>query len=324
MSGPPDGGRRWQARAFGVDLDLGFATPALPPLPDGRRPDDPTVVELGEQAAIDAAWPAEEARRSGIMGTREDPVMEVHEHVTAGYRIALPPYGCYLVSGDGRRVTCAPPDVPDWDWQRLLVGQVLPAVAAVRDYELLHASAVELGDRAIAFAGPPGLGKSSLALRLMLRGRRLVAEDVLAIDVRDGRVVAEPGAAMLNIRDEELAALDPQARGALGDAVGRSRDEKVHVISEREDRALPLAALYLLERGDPGTPVFERLEEPRAADLFTHSFVTYVYRSGRMVRQLDIAATVARTVPVFRLRVQAGVSATALAERVEEHAGAAG
>jgi hypothetical protein len=310
-----DDGERSFSRAFGIDLDLGFPVHGLPSRA-GEAPSDPTRVDLVEPEAIDEAWPSD-ARRVGIMGPADEPVMEVDEHFSAGYRISLPPYGRYLVSGDGRHVACAPPPVASWEWQRLLIGQVLPAAAAVRDLELLHASAVTIGDRAVAFAGLPGLGKSSLALRLMLRGHRLMAEDVLAIETRDGGIEAEPGASMLNVREDEFASLTAAERERAGDEVGASHG-KVHVVAGRDDRTLPLAVLYLLDRGDTSEPMFEPIEDLRAADLFANSFVIYVHRTGRMIRQLDIASVLARTVPVIRLRVQPGVTADELAAAVEE------
>lgn len=319
LPGRDAGGERWVGRAFGIDLELAFAAPGVPRAPANEaEPPDPTRVRLAGDDELAAAWPQEGARRSGIMGSPDEPVMEVDEHETAGYLINLPPYGRYLVSADGRDVACAPPPIEWWKWQRLLIGQALPAAAAVRELELLHASAVTIGDGAVAFAGPPGLGKSSLAVQLMLRGHPLLAEDVLALEVRDGRLIAEPGASMLNLREDEFAQLEDISR--LGELVGRA-DGKVHLIAPRADRAAPLTVLYLLDRGDRDRPAFEPIENLRAADLFANSFVVYVHRTGRMIRQLDIASVLARTVPVVRLRVQAGIGARELAAMIEEHAG---
>ena len=315
----PGGARRWRTRAFGLDLDIGFRAPGLPADGGAVGASDPTRVDLVYADSIDSAWPSAEARRVGTMGPPERPVMEVDEHYTAGYRINLPPYGRYLVSADGREVGCAPPELDWWYWQRLLIGQVLPAASALRGYELLHASAVAIGDRVVAFAGEPGLGKSSLALRLMLRGHALTAEDVLAIQVREGTLVAEPGATMLNIREQEHALVDELQRAELGETVGNSHG-KVHIVAARDPRALPLGVLYLLDRGDEQGPTFEPLVQLGVGDLFANSFVTYVHRADRMIRQLDIASTLARTVPVVVLRVKPGVGAPELAAQVEEHA----
>lgn len=55
-----------------------------------------------------------------------------------------------------------------------------------------QASAVALGNRALLIEGPPGIGKSSLALSLIDRGAVLIGDDGLVIEARDGRLFASP------------------------------------------------------------------------------------------------------------------------------------
>lgn len=315
-SPPRPAGRRTGSRsnAFGLHLELGFPAPALPPAAVAAPPEDTTTVELVDADALDETWPSD-SRRTGLMGPEERPHMVVHEHPEAGYRIELPPYGRYHVAADGLSIACAPPPgVPAWDWQRLLIGQVLPAAAALRGYEVLHASAVELGRGAIALAGPPGLGKSSLAMRLAQDGAGLLAEDVLALTERGGRVIAEPGAALLNLRDDEAHSI-----GTLAARLGRS-EGKTHFVAPRTDQALELSTLYLLEPGTPGQDTFDAVEAPTARDVMANSFVLYVLRPERMLRQLEIAAAVARSVRLVRLRVKPGMDSRTLASQVKEHA----
>lgn len=50
--------------------------------------------------------------------------------------------------------------------------------------QLLHATAVSIGDRAILLTGPSGSGKSDLALRLIDRGALLIGDD--AVVLKDG------------------------------------------------------------------------------------------------------------------------------------------
>ena len=55
----------------------------------------------------------------------------------------------------------------------------------------LHASAVALTPAAgVLILGPSGVGKSSLALRLMALGARLVADDGVALTVQAGALIA--------------------------------------------------------------------------------------------------------------------------------------
>jgi len=56
--------------------------------------------------------------------------------------------------------------------------------------EILHASCVAFGGRAVLIAGPSGSGKSALALRLIALGAELVADDRVALSMRGDAVIA--------------------------------------------------------------------------------------------------------------------------------------
>ena len=57
---------------------------------------------------------------------------------------------------------------------------------------LHQASCVALEGRALLIEGPPGSGKSSLALALIDRGAKLVGDDGVALEEREGRLWALP------------------------------------------------------------------------------------------------------------------------------------
>ena len=58
--------------------------------------------------------------------------------------------------------------------------------------ELLHASTVAIGGRAVLIEGPSGSGKSDLALRLLDRGAMLVADDQTLVVRTPAGLVARP------------------------------------------------------------------------------------------------------------------------------------
>lgn len=91
-----------------------------------------------------------------------------------------------------------------------------------------QATCVAIGERAILIEGPPGSGKSSLALALIDRGAVLVGDDGVLLTVRGDRLIARPhpttrglmevrnlGLLTFPVRDEApvalVLALDPQA-----------------------------------------------------------------------------------------------------------------
>lgn len=56
--------------------------------------------------------------------------------------------------------------------------------------DLLHATGVVIGGRCVLLTGPSGAGKSDLALRLIDRGARLLADDYVELHPDDGRLIA--------------------------------------------------------------------------------------------------------------------------------------
>jgi RNase adaptor protein for sRNA GlmZ degradation len=81
----------------------------------------------------------------------------------------------------------------------------------------IHATAVALDGRAVLLFGAPGAGKSDLALRLIDRGWRLVADDRVMLRAQAGVLWAEPPpalAGLIEVRDvgivPEPSALPPQ------------------------------------------------------------------------------------------------------------------
>jgi serine kinase of HPr protein (carbohydrate metabolism regulator) len=73
-----------------------------------------------------------------------------------------------------------------------------------------RASCVAIAGRGVLIEGPPGSGKSSLALGLIDRGAALVGDDAVLLELRDARVWALPPPnieGLLEIRNVGLARL---------------------------------------------------------------------------------------------------------------------
>lgn len=76
---------------------------------------------------------------------------------------------------------------------------------------LVHASAVAIDGRAVLLRGPPGAGKSDLALRLIDGGARLVADDQAELyRAADHVLISAPGviAGLIEVRGIGILRLD--------------------------------------------------------------------------------------------------------------------
>lgn len=65
----------------------------------------------------------------------------------------------------------------------------------------IHASCVAFDEGGVLLRGPSGAGKSDLALRLIDRGARLVADDRVDLDRHGGRVRARAPAALAGLME---------------------------------------------------------------------------------------------------------------------------
>ncbi len=309
----------WAGRAFGLSIESDFPVLGLVRCEAGAG--DRIALRRTTAELIDSAWSWE--RSEPILERVQpdgSPLMWVHRHPELGYRIDAVGHGRYHVSPDGSLIRCAPVDGPSWLGCRPLFAQVLPLAASLNGLELLHASAVTIGDRAIAFTGHSGAGKTSLAVQLVARGSALVADDVLALSASDGELLAHPGVRLANVASEQLDSLSAKQRARLGPVIGESDKRHVSIRSlEREPR--PLGGLYFLRRsGGVQRLRIERVPSPDPRSLLAATFMPHVSTPVRLRAQLDVCASICGGVPTFGLDVPPDVDAGSLALHVSAHA----
>ncbi|MBV9064041.1 MAG: hypothetical protein JOY77_14110, partial [Alphaproteobacteria bacterium] len=102
--------------------------------------------------------------------------------------LSIPRVAYYRVQA-GREITVAPDrDVPERNLRLFLLGSAFGVLLHQRGMLPLHANAVEIGGRAVAFMGASGSGKSTLAAWFHDRGYKVLADDVCAIGFGDDGV----------------------------------------------------------------------------------------------------------------------------------------
>ncbi len=320
------GDRRWCGHAFGLALEADFHLRGVLEEavdgPDhlGYGPARACSLGLVRAEALDAQWPdGESFVLRDLRDRSERRLLTIEEHPEAGYLLDAVGYGRYVVAHHGERILCAPGHLPEWEWQAFVIGQVLPLAAVLQGLEAVHGSAIALGDHVIGMVADSHGGKSSLAINLIRRGAAFVADDVLALERADERIIVHPGPTLASVRHAEAAAIGPAALLGLGEIVGRDERE-LRVAVRREPRTLGLAALYFIERSEDEPDRAVRQREPEPQLLLRNTFNGFVRTPARLVRQLDLYAHLARTVPTFGAIVSPAVDAHELAGCIEAHA----
>jgi len=317
---PPRAARApWRGRAFALDIDASRPLVGVPERDAGRSAGR-VRIDFVQPAEVDAAWGRPDARRLFARHfTDGRPYLTVDYAASTGYRIWAPHHGRHLVSDDGRRVMSAPPRRSGWWWQRLVLAQVLPIAASLQGIDLLHASAVVIGGRAVAITAEAGTGKTTLAAHLLDRGADLLADDVVALELSNEAIVAHPGVTLVNIDPSQRALLGPRARERLGTEVGQG--DKLYVLGDLADGPSPLGAVYFLRRdGDTQELAVERQTDARK--LLGSSFVPYLDSPDYLLQHLDACSRIAEAVPLYTIKAPAAMPpqelAAALAGHVEE------
>jgi len=312
--------RAARSLAFGlpIEVDPGIEIPGIPDVDApslASRP--PTRVRL-DPTELERRWNGAELPPERVREMRdgETVLLTVELAPPAGYLLHVPGFGRILIAPEGTELICDP-EPGSSQWSILLPAQALPLAATLQGFEVLHASGVVLGGRAVLFAGPPGAGKSSLAAALLYRGGvELLGDDTVALHPHGGAPIAHPGAALLHLRPAEHERLSTRELAVLGPAatiLGKQRYSP-HVTGS----PAPLGDLFLLERATHGPPV-EHIESVDPFALLASTFNLSVRTQERLVRHLDLAVALAATGRVHRLRVQPGMDATQLAEIVHEY-----
>lgn len=222
------------------------------------------------------------------------------------FHLHIPETGDYYVH-HGREILVTPaPNAGAREVRLFLLGSAWGALCYQRGILALHSSVVQVGDGAVAFCGPTGSGKSSVAARLVARGFPLVADDLCRFDPSGEHARVYPASPRLKLwRD----ALDWMGWSADGLERDHFRLDKFHLLSgvsgatfqaADNSSALPLRAIYLLEWGEIG---LTRLTGVTALRLLVESGT---YRGellepmGRLGEHWERCADLARRVPIFQ------------------------
>jgi hypothetical protein len=171
----------------------------------------------------------------------------------SGVWIWLQAIGTFHVAPDGRQVDVYPDAGVDERMLSLaLDGPVLLFVRHLRGYPTLHASAVVTPRGVVAFLGPRGRGKSTMAATFLRRGAALLTDDALPLIVGDGDIYVVPGPPIMKLWSataQHALEMDDELPNLMA-----ASEKKLLTLSERYPlTAAPvrLHALYLLDRYDP-------------------------------------------------------------------------
>lgn len=213
----------------------------------------------------------------------------------------------FIINRNGRELGVTwPAQSSVEDAATYLVGPIMAVILALQQITCLHASAVAIGEGAVALLGPSGSGKSTTAAVFARLGYPVLADDLVPLRQRQHRFWAQSGYPGLRLWSDTVSALFGSAEALP--LLTPTWDKRYLALTapaykfHREE--LPLTAIYFLDERNPGaTAAFQPLA-PRAGllALLANSYVTQDLDPQQRPREFELLSRVARHVPLRRVQ----------------------
>jgi len=192
------------------------------------------------------------------------------------------------------------------DTATYLLGPIMGFVMLLRGVVCLHASAIAIGERAIALIGPAGSGKSTTAAAFSGRGFSMLAEDVVTLDDRDDQFLVQPAYPCIRLWPASVKAL--YGTETHLPKLTPNWDKCYLDLTERpeqfQQQPLPLAAIYLLgeRRDDPAGPLVQLLDRAEGLmSLVANTYATKLMDKQMRARGFKLLTCVLNNVPLRRV-----------------------
>lgn len=203
--------------AYGLHIGSEIAFPELTPLALAGVPD--VLIRFGQITHLPAEIKAD------------------HQYIAAtGQEITLvwDDIGAFQVRG-GREIVADPrPGLPESVLRLFILGTTWAMLLHQRgETAVLHASVVSVGGRAVVFVGDKGAGKSTTATTFHARGHPLLADDIVAVDLRGREPQVWPGFPFVRLWPDSVMSL------------GQEPDDLPRLRPELDKRGLRLAAVTM-------------------------------------------------------------------------------
>lgn len=290
---------------YGIGLSVNVPLAGLRALPAATRVD--VRVELGrlppgldrESCPPDPFYVTDETDEAGR------PLAAV-SRIAAGayYRIDYSDATQVIVDAEGCRIWADGEGASAEETATYLLGPVLGFALRLRGVVCLHASAVEIDGRAVAFVGASGAGKSSIAAAFARQGRAVLCDDVMPVAESDGAFHAHPAYPRLRLWPDAVESLFGSA-DALPRIVQNWDKRFVDLAAEpfrfRASR-LPLAAIYVLEPSDGSAHIATLSSREALLSLIAATYANGLVEGPLRAAEFGIVARLVDSVAVRRLR----------------------
>lgn len=290
--------------AYGLNLQSDTQIPDLPKAPQSADPDVQVFLipgsvrrEPSESEIIYSSDIKDESGQQNLIVSKETISGDFHLLYRDGIE--------FTIENSGTRVNASwPGSMTLEDTVTYLLGPVLGLVLRLKGTVSLHASSVAVENKAIAFLGCQGAGKSTLAAAFAILGYPVLSDDVSVLTERNaGSFLVQPAYPRIRLWPESVPQLyaDELELPFLTPNWDKRYLQLGSSAYKFQSKPLPLGAIYVLEGTErvADSPMIKRLDNGEALlRLVSNSYVNYLLDKIMRGREFEVLKRVVDNVPV--------------------------
>ena len=230
----------------------------------------------------------------------------------AGFRFEYRGGPCFWVDNAGWTIQAGWPETVTYeDMTTHLLGPILGFALRLRGIVCLHASAVAVGNRAVAFLSPGGYGKSTTAAAFAKSGYPVLSDDIVALAEREDGFLVQPAYPRLRLWPSAVQNL-------FGSADALPRISPNHPTWDKrfldlnnskhkfQDFPLSLSTIYTADSDSKlDQPRIESLSASRGVlNMISNSYANHLLDGRTRSCEFDVLSRLVMTVPVRCLSVR--------------------
>ena len=212
--------------------------------------------------------------------------------------------GTFFIN-EGREIVIQPlPKIEERLIRLPLLGAAFAVLLNQRGYFVLHSSAVAVGNKAVAFLGNKGDGKSTMAAMLTSRGHYLLSDDTVAIDFEsESKPMVLPGFPQFKLYPDAVMAAFNEDPDKL-EEIASNVNKRSRLADNFCGQILPLQAIFVFAEGEKIK--INRLSPQEAinyliANSYMARFSNDWLQNGVAVSNLKHCAMIVNQIPVYKL-----------------------
>lgn len=199
----------------------------------------------------------------------------------------------------------------------LILGPVFATLLHQLGRLVLHASAVNINNSAIAFLGPRGRGKSTTSLALCKNGYDLLSDDVLSIDIDKNVPLVFPSYPRIKLYPEVIKNIkeDPYS---MPQVYPNTDKRSYQVLNNYSDTSMPLKSIYIIEESNK-TAIEDINPKDSLIELVKYSFCLNIFNKNDLSDNLNQCSKIINNILVKKLKIKRSLEdLPKLAETIEK------